>query len=247
MERKDRDFETKRLGRPFSVKAVDSNGTFEGHGAVFNDLHPTSSWRLPMDWQDTIAAGAFAKTLTQHRKLGALPAMLYMHDRGNVVGAWREMGEDADGLAVKGQVALTAKAPSDVTLYELLKMGALNAMSIGFSATKYELDEKKKVRTITEIELDELSIVDVPGIPAARITDVKSADPARLKRRIEEALRDAGLSREESKAFIADGFQALRDAAADEEESTPNALRDAAAAGDMLASARRLARIIAAK
>jgi uncharacterized protein len=232
------DHETKRLRRPFSVKALDDQGLFEGHGAVFGDTHPTSSWRLPSDWNDTIAPGAFAKTLAEHKRIGSLPAMLYMHERGNVVGAWRSMIEDADGLDVKGQVSMAAKAPSDVTLYELLKMGGLNAMSIGFEPKKYELDEKKKLPTLTEIELDELSIVDVPGIPEARITDVKSADPARLKRKIEEALRDAGLSREEAKAFIADGFTALRDAAA-EEQAAP-ALRDAAADDGLRASLRRL-------
>jgi hypothetical protein len=211
------DYERKRLGRPFTVKAVDDQGVFEGHGAVFDELHPTSSWRLSDDWQDLILPGSLSATLAEHRRVGSLPPMLYMHERGNVIGAWREMAEDDDGLRVKGQVALSAKAPSDVTFYDLLKMGALTGMSIGFWVTKAELDEKKKIRSIEEVELGELSIVDVPGIASARITDVKTANPIQLKRRIEEALRDAGLSRSEAKAFIADGFEALRDAAPDDE------------------------------
>lgn len=226
------EFEVKRLARPFTVKSVDDAGTFEGHGAVFNELHPTSSWRLPPDWKDEIVPGSFAATLARHKRNGTMPAMLFMHQRGNLVGAWREMGEDADGLKVKGQVALSAKAPSDVSLYELLKLGGLNAMSIGFFVTKAALDEKKKIRTIQEIDVDEVSLVDIPGIDSARVTDVKSASPALLKRKIEEALRDAGLSREEAKAFIADGFRALRDAAAEEEEQhekVSSAPRDAAA------------------
>lgn len=238
------DLEVKRLGRPFAVKSVDEQGTFEGHGAVFNELHPTSSWRLPMDWQDRILPGAFAATLTDHQKRGTYPAMLYMHERGNVVGAWREMAEDADGLRVKGQVALSARTPSGAPLYELLKLGALNAMSIGFRVTKSAQDEKEKIRDIQEVELGELSIVDVPGIASARITDVKSANPALLKRKIEEALRDAGLSREEAKAFIADGFKALRDAAAGEEQHSEKdeaALRDAAASVDLVSRVRAVA------
>lgn len=238
-----RDLEVKRLGRPFSVKAVDEAGTFEGHGAVFNELHDTSSWRLSPDWQDRISPGAFAATLAKHRKMGTMPAMLYMHDRGNVVGAWREMEEDADGLRVKGQVALGAKSPSGATLYDLLKMGALNAMSIGFRVTKAAQDEKKKIRDITEVELGELSIVDIPGIASARIDDVKSADPAHLKRHLEEALRDAGLSRTEAKALLAEGFKGLRDADP-EAEKVANALRDAAAGDDVVARIKRLAAVI---
>ena len=227
-----RDFEEKRLGRPFTVKTVDEEGTFEGHGAVFEELHPTSSWRLPPDWQDRIRPGAFAATLADHRKRGTLPAMLYMHERGNVIGAWREMVEDADGLRVKGQVAMSAKAPSGSSLYELLKIGALNAMSIGFRVTKSEEDEKKKVREIIEVELGELSIVDIPGIASARVTDVKSFDPKNI-RHLEEALRDRlGMSKREAKALLAGGFKELsagRDAGAEVEE---HAGRDAAAEGD---------------
>jgi HK97 family phage prohead protease len=241
LERKDArdDFEVKRLARPFTVKALDDQGTFEGHGAVFNVPHQTSSFRLPAEWQDRILPGAFGATLAEHKRRGTLPVMLYMHERGNVIGAWREMEEDADGLRVKGQIEQTAKAPSGATLYGLLKMGALNAMSIGFAPTKVALDEKKKIRDIQEVELGELSIVDIPGNGSARITDVKGANPALLKRKIEEALRDAGLSREEAKAFIADGFKALRDAVAEEEEThrtdVKNALRDAAASDDVIA------------
>jgi uncharacterized protein len=236
------DLEIKRLGRPFTVKAVGDQGTFEGHGAVFDELHPTSSWRLPPDWQDRIIPGAFVTTLAKHRKGGTMPAMLYMHQRGNVIGAWREMGEDADGLKVSGRVALSAKAPSDVTFYELLQLGALNAMSIGFDVTKQVLDEKKKIRDIIELDLGELSIVDIPGISSARISDVKTADPARLKRTIEEALRDVGLSRQEAKAFIADGFKALRDAEpTDEANKVATTLRDAAADDDVIKRMRALA------
>jgi HK97 family phage prohead protease len=237
----ERDLEVKRLSRPFSVKSADEQGTIEGHGAVFNELHPTSSWRLPMDWQDRIMPGAFTSTLAAHKKSGTMPVMLYMHERGNVVGAWREMEEDADGLKVKGQVAMSAKAPSGTSLYDLLKMGGLNAMSIGFVVTKSAQDEKKKIRDIQEVELGELSIVDIPGIESARISDVKTADPARLKRKIEEALRDAGLSRQEAKAFIADGFKALRDASPEEDEGkVSTTLRDAAADDDVIKAMRAL-------
>ncbi len=248
LEQKDdaQEFEQKRLGRPFSVKALDEQGTFEGHGAVFNELHETSSWRLPMDWQDRIMPGAFSATLAKHASQGTMPAMLYMHERGNVVGAWRAMEQDADGLKVKGQVALSAKAPSGASLYDLLKLGALNAMSIGFRVTKSVLDEKKKIRDITELDLGELSIVDIPGIATARVTDVKTVDPRSI-RFLETVLRDAGLSRTEAKALLADGFKALRDAAAVEEQHTEevsSALRDAAASDDVIERIRAVAALL---
>ena len=210
--------EEKLLARPFRVQSTDEAGAFEGHGAIFNDLHQTSSYALDPDWKDRIMPGAFKKTLETHTRMGTLPAMLYMHERGNVVGAWHDMGEVGAGLHAKGQVAMSARTVGGASLHELMKMGALNALSIGFRVRQSTLIQDKKIREIQDVELNELSIVDVPGIPRARITDVKTG----LTRidMLERVLRDAGLSRREAKALLAKGFNALRDAEADDEPTT---------------------------
>jgi uncharacterized protein len=200
-----------KLARPFAVKTTDATGSFEGLGAVFNDLHPTSSWALSPEWKDRILPGAFAKTISEHIKAGTLPAMLYMHERGNVVGAWRTLAEAKGGLLVTGQVAEGARAPSGETLHNLMKIGALNALSIGFSVRKQTLDQDKKIRDIEAVDVSEISIVDVPGIHRARVTDVKSMDPDHLER----LLCDAGLSSGEAKALLSRGLLGLRDEASD--------------------------------
>jgi HK97 family phage prohead protease len=205
-----------KLARPFAVKTTDDKGSFEGLCAVFNDLHPTSSWSLSPEWKDRIVPGAFQRTLAEQAKAGIMPAMLYMHERGNVVGAWRTLGEGGGGLQGQGVVAEGAKAPNGETLYNLMKLGALNAMSIGFSVRKQTLDQEKKIRDILDVDLSEISIVDVPGIQRARMTDVKSLDPNYLER----VLRDAGLSRKEAKAVLAEGLRALRDVEASESIDT---------------------------
>lgn len=200
------------VARPFSVKTTDDAGSFEGLAAVFGDLHPTSSWSLDPEWKDRIAPGAFKRTMETHTRAGTLPSMLYMHERGNVVGAWRDMGETGSGLHVTGQVAPDAKTPSGASLHGLMKMGALNALSIGFRVRKAEQNNDKKIREILDVDLSEVSIVDVPGINRARITDVKT--DARAAEFLEGVLRDAGLSRKEAKALLAEGLGALRDVVA---------------------------------
>lgn len=233
------------VAKPFKVEATDTTGEFAGLGAVFNDMHPTSSWALDENWKDRILPGAFKRTLEAHERMGTTPPMLWMHERGNVIGAWRELGEVGSGLHVRGQLALSARAPSGVSIHELAKMGAVSGLSIGFRVRKAELDQDKKVRSITEVELSEVSVVDVPGIHRARITDVKTVDPKIL----ENVLREAGLSREEAKAILAKGLRALREVEAQKGED--DELREAAASdplkqkpADVLVSIRALTQLI---
>lgn len=200
------------------VKASGDTGSIEGYGAVFSDPHPTSSWMLDWDWQDTIAPGAFDDTLAEHKARGTKPVMLFMHERGNIPGAWNSMAPDSIGLKVDGMVSQNAKVPNGAGLYELAKMGGLSGLSIGFSVTKCELDEEEKIRTITGIVLNEVSLVDIPGGPSARITDVKARDP-KNRRFLEQLLRDAGVSRREAKAMLS----ALRDAETDVDDEQRDA------------------------
>ncbi len=223
--------EHKRLAKPFAVAAVgDLLGKITGNGAVFDEVHGTSSYSLPMDWNDTIRPGAFSRTLADHRKRGIMPAMLLQHDTMSLpIGVWTRAEESGDGLALEGQLAVAT--PRGAEVYELMKMGAMTGLSIGFSVVKARTDDKQKLREIVEIDLHEVSPVTFPGIDSARITDVKGADPALLKRKIEAALRDVGLSAKEAKAFIADGFEALaqRDVAAGGDDEVSAALRSLAA------------------
>lgn len=197
-------FEVKRLAQPFAIETLsESDGTFSGEGMVFDTPHPTSSWRLPPDWQDLVKPGAFTETLAAHAKNGTTPLMLYMHERGNIPGVWTKITESKKALNLSGVVSKAAVTPSGVSLLELMKMKAITGLSIGFVPTRVVLDEKAKVREIQAVDLGEVSIVDIPGQNKARITDVKSV------RSLEEGLRGLGLSKREAKALLSEGFAAM--------------------------------------
>ncbi len=60
-------------------------------------------------------------------------------------------------------------------------------------------------RTLKKIRLVEVSLVTFPANELARVTQVKIApDP----RSLEKLLRDAGLSRSQAKALLAEGYSA---------------------------------------
>lgn len=178
------------------LKATDANdGTVEGYGSVFGVLD---------NYDDVIAPGAFIASLQAHTAACTMPAMLYQHDATMPIGIWIDMVEDAKGLRIKGRLALDTVKGAEV--YALLKMGALSGLSIGFVSKQWAYDRETDVRTLTEVELWEVSLVTFPANEAARITGVKAADVAGIKtvRQAEQSLRDAGFSSDAAKAFIAE-------------------------------------------
>ncbi|MEX5744663.1 HK97 family phage prohead protease [Massilia sp. X63] len=177
------------------IKAVGDDGTVEGYGSVFG---------VRDNYDDVIAPGAYLASLAAHKSAGTMPAMLWQHDATAPIGVWLEMVEDAKGLRIKGKLALDTVKGAEA--YALLKMGALNGLSIGFVSKQWTYDRETDVRTLTEVDLWEVSLVTFPANDKARITGVKAADVAGIKtiRQAEQALRDAGFSADTAKAFLAE-------------------------------------------
>ena len=179
----------------FELKAVGNDGTFEGYASVFG---------VRDSYDDVIEAGAYAITLAAHRSAGTMPAMLWQHDATTPIGVWTEMFEDSKGLFIRGRLALDTVKGAEA--YALMKMGALNGLSIGFVSKQWGYDRDTDVRTLTEVELWEVSLVTFPSNDKSRITGIKAADVAGVKtiRQAEQSLRDAGFSADAAKALIAE-------------------------------------------
>jgi hypothetical protein len=85
--------------------------------------------------------------------------------------------------------------------YELMKMGALDGLSIGYKAdpSKQDYDSRRRRRMLKEVDLLEISLVTFPMNPKARVSAVKGEDWT--IREWERFFRDeASLSHSESKA-----------------------------------------------
>lgn len=173
-----------------SIKAAE-DGTIEGYGSVFG---------VRDSYDDVIAKGAFAGSIAEHKAAGTMPAMLWQHDADKPIGVWTEMSEDANGLRVKGRLALDTTLGKEA--HALLKMGALNGLSIGFMSKQWAYDRETEVRTLTEIDLWEVSLVTFPANEKARVTNVKSSEELATPKDAEKALRDAGFSKSDATAFV---------------------------------------------
>jgi HK97 family phage prohead protease len=199
---------------------------------------------------DIILPTAFDKSLK--RRGPNKVKLLLQHDSRHVLGIHREIEVVKKGLKIEAQINLEKQIGRE-TLSDL-RMGALDALSIGFRAdpAKQEFDRDKGVRILMEIDLLEISVVTFPANPRARITNVREFDgPQGASARDDESwadaaeriktvrdfechLRDAGYSANAAKAIAAGGFKQapdLRDEAGDRKE--------------LIASFRRAAKILA--
>jgi len=173
------------------IKAAGDDGTVEGYGSVFG---------VRDNYDDVIAKGAFVQSLKDHKAAGTMPAMLWQHDADKPIGVWTEMVEDEKGLRIKGQLAMETVKGKEA--HALLKMGALNGLSIGFMSKEWAYDSGTEVRTLTAIDLWEVSLVTFPANEKARVTNVKSADELQAPKDAEKVLRDAGFSKSDATAFV---------------------------------------------
>jgi len=191
-ERKNDSEVLQRRSFTVQIKAPNEAGVIEGYGSVFDTLD---------SYDDTIAAGAFATSLAAHKSMGTMPAMLWQHNNNEPIGVWTEMVEDSKGLRVKGQLCMDIQAGKDA--HALLRMGALNGLSIGFVSKSWAYDESTDVRTLTEVDLWEVSLVTFPANGKSRITNVKSSGETLLTPKdAERVLRDAGMSKADATAFV---------------------------------------------
>ena len=191
-----------RLDIPLKIKSVTETGEFEGYGSVFG---------VKDSYSDIVVPGAFQASLSEWREKGGLPAMLWQHQISEPVGVYTEMREDDTGLYVKGRL-LIEDDPLSKRAHAHLKAGSLSGLSIGYILKDWEYDRSKGAFLLKEIDLWEVSLVTFPSNDEARVSDVKSAfarGDIPSQKSIERVLRDAGLSRTQAKAFMADGYHAL--------------------------------------
>jgi HK97 family phage prohead protease len=200
--------EKKHLRVAAEIKAT-AEGVIEGYGSVFGNVD---------SYGDIVVAGAFAQTLKGDRA----PAMLWQHNPDEPIGVWTEVREDKRGLVVKGQLALGTQRGREAL--ELIKMGALSGLSIGYSTVKSSFDEQSGIRSLLELDLWEVSPVTFPANEAARITSAKSAEGIKTIRDFENFLREQGFSRGAAAAIARHGFKATQGepaAGSDETQGEP--------------------------
>lgn len=191
----------KTRGFELKVKAVNEDGTFSGYGSVFG---------VEDSYGEIVAKGAFADSLKEIEAKGRPVPVLWQHRSAEPLGIYTQLKEDDTGLYVEGRL-LIESLPRAKEAHALMQVGAVSGLSIGYLVRQSSYDEKTNIRTLTKVDLMEISIVTFPANDEARIDSVK-AKLARGEtitiREFEGVLREKGFSRSDAEDIAALGFKA---------------------------------------
>ena len=186
----------------FKADSVNDNGSFSGYGSVFGNID---------SYREIVAPGAFEDSLKSIADSGdPLPA-LWQHDSSQPIGGYNLLEEDDHGLKVDGFL-MVDEIPMAKQAHALMKRRVVKGLSIGYYVLADSFDEKDRIRTLTKLDLVEISIVTFPANPEAQIDAVKAklarGDLPTL-REFEKSLREQGYSKTVAERIAAGGFKQL--------------------------------------
>lgn len=159
------------ISRAFSadleVRADGTGRTLHGIVVPFGVVARVSDGGRPYD--EMFRMGSFAKTIQER---GARVKLLSQHDsRANPLGRASLLREDAAGLY--GEFTVSRTTAGDEAL-ELVRDGALDSFSVGFTPIRHVMERGVKVRT--EVGLREASLVTFPAYADALVGGVRAED-----------------------------------------------------------------------
>ena len=153
--------------RTFTVRDVearqaeDGTMTLRGYAAVFDEAS------VPLPFIETIAPGAFRKTLSETPDV----RLLINHEGlplARTKNGTLTLTEDERGLFMDAKIADTTEGRD---LYKLVERGDVDQMSFAFRVIRQKYNEDRSQRTLTEVSLadGDVSVVTYPAYPTTTV------------------------------------------------------------------------------
>ena len=143
-------------------KGEDRQPRLTGYASTYGQPYDVEGVR------EIVAAGAFTRSLRERPDVFALLG----HDMGRVIARTKngsmKLVEDERGLRVEIMPLDTNESRN---AFEMVRTGTLDAMSFGFSIReqRFDIEGKQVTRTLTDVELFEVSLVAMPANPNTEI------------------------------------------------------------------------------
>lgn len=186
----------------FAIKAVEQDGFFSGYGSAFGIID---------SYREIVAPGAFSASLAARAAKGRKLPALWQHRAYEPIGVYDQVAEDDTGLYVEGRLLVDA-VPRAKEAHALMRAGIVTGLSIGYYVEADSWNEKDRIRTLTQLDLQEVSIVTFPANDESRIDTVKArfaAGELPTLPEFERFLREAGCSKSQAAAIASRGLRHL--------------------------------------
>lgn len=154
--------QTKSLS--FKAEDLQDDGTFSGYCSVFDVVD---------SYDEIVKKGAFVDSLNDWQAKGKMPPVLWQHDRSEVIGVWTKLYEDDKGLFGEGKLLIDDVAKAKEA-YALIKVGAIDGLSIGYRTEKYRYNSDDDTIDLLKLNLKEVSIVTFPANEDSTVSNVKA-------------------------------------------------------------------------
>lgn len=218
MNRKDRSMQIRSFD--YDVKAVSEDGLFTGYGSVFGVVD---------SYNEVVAPGAFLESIEEAKAKARTFPVLWQHRTDEPIGSWdiESLKEDDRGLFGAGGLWLD-DAPYARIAYRGMKSRSITGLSIGYYVRESSFDEKTRIRTLTKLDLVEISIVTVPANDEARTDVIKSklahgSLPSLPE--FEQLLREAGFSKTQAAVIANRGLKHLLRSESEGEQAEPDGIK----------------------
>jgi HK97 family phage prohead protease len=200
------------------LKEIGDDGTFNGYGSVFGVVD---------SYQEVVKRGAFKESLRELKAKGRPVPVLWQHRTAEPIGAWSELREDERGLFGAGELLIQDVAQAKEA-HALMKRRVVTGLSIGYWVRESSYDEVTGIRTLTKLDLVEISLVTFPANDDARVEAVKfklAHGELPTDREFEKFLREAGFSKTRAAGVVSHGLAELRRRESEREPTTDPSLK----------------------
>lgn len=229
-----------QVNTPLRVKSAGpddglAEGEFEGYASVFGNVD---------SYGDIVQPGAFERTLGEWGEKGNTVPVLWGHDMQDPfanIGGLSEISEDDHGLKIRGQLDLDN--PTAMQVYRLLKGRRTNRMSFAY-AVRDSSENDAGGNDLKDLDLFEVSVVQVPANDLAEVTQVKTLADRLVKagRKLsaanETALREARAAIDTVLESLDDDDEPVDDEPEDDEENAKHVQANASQVPATPASAK---------
>lgn len=194
----DEDIERRKVSKVELRTTDDGETVLEGYATVYDYRYDVNGGAdAPGGFSEVIARGAASKSVKESD-------VRLLVDHTGVPLARSKSGTlalESDDIGLRVSASLDPQNPSAAALISALKRGDMDQMSFAFRVREQDWNSERTLRTISKLELFDVSAVTYPANPAT-VVKLRDGAPTEVEQEVEAPTgRSVGLARRQADAL----------------------------------------------